>query len=1295
MVDHKIASFGDEGSPWNVGPEELKRQAIASLRGYIYQLHASVAAWVRLPPQGRLYLEVAEDYAEVLRAPGSLDDILRACQVKDTRESGSVTLNSPDVQAAIEHLFSLQKSNPGRSVHLTFLTTSPIGSERIDSLPNGVAALRAWKTASDGGEMDNLVVALKKRFTVGPLAEFLRESTHDEIRSYVIRRLDFACGQPDWQQVERASREYLVSIRSKADATLVSASDAYDSLFAFLLKTVLQSPTRELTAEQFELEFARATAIPTPSQVLTNLMSAAAAPQRTKTELLPLELSTLRQLAGALLDLGKPPSILKHFPEADETIARALNGLDQVPRWLVEQPAPGKDTRPVKLKIEDLLSQPKHPQLFYAVPGAGKTHALWSFADTLLRKTSHNGVAPPEDSGDSNLTDLVDSKVPLLLSIGGLNSAEEALTPIRTAVRDREPSEVAHDPRVVILLDGWTEFATGAHFAERSKLLATLAGSYVIACARYSDASDTVFRCWSLELLAADVVERTVSDALPNSSRVNDRLAEMIRLPLVLSLFLLLGGSASSPGELLSRFHRYVAKRLPEAFEDALADAVSSLTSSRERNYSKLIAALKRAAALRKVPEPIELLMKLGTITERGKNALPVHDLYWSWLAGVGILRENRTEDAILLLSTRESYDLALQSDEVPEPALIAQTASRDVVLAASFDASLRSSTIDNVLANQLDGMFAHQALAVRCRGAVAGLRSRRSGYVRQALRIIDELSAARIYVPDLQDALDPASLFLNRADLASWLGSRGTSTVMEAIAARGDGTWLPWLEKMYRDGRLEPRIAVGVALACSGRVPQWCVGLLSELSTEEPWLLRFTSERGANVELAMWLANHYDEVMTPKTPGWWHVNQALLSCGNDAVFERLLALFPNMALQAQEYLGYAIGSLGDPWLASFQKLAFSSPSATYHHALQDHVSSQIDEATARQWIALGYYKCGWRVLIEKRGSAVLPELIRQLPATFDGAAGIPALEVMEHLRDSPETLVQELSSRNRGQVSAIVGQSVIFAASRAKNAGILWLVNLATIEPPVFKEYHAKLVLKVYTEWAKETGLFVAMDTSFAKGIPFAHWYVTARFLRDWSDSMSPEAFALVPEMAIPTVVLALGGDDEKATRILERQPPLSSFDSNLFERMIGSETLAPLITKIFADVFDSFPAAELERFVRSPFVKQDEMEYALRSASNPDFKAVHRILIERILAAPTDILRIRSVANMLRSYSRDEVVEILRGLPHLDRQLADANAHWLCRETGIARGELLIDEAGNLLFEGVNYRAEGRAHQ
>lgn len=508
-----------------------------------------------------------------------------------------------------------------------------------------------------------------------------------------------------------------------------------------------------------------------------------------------------------------------------------------------------------------------------------------------------------------------------------------------------------------------------------------------------------------------------------------------------------------------------------------------------------------------------------------------------------------------------------------------------------------------------------------------------------------------------------------------------------DVIAARGNATWLPWLESMYREGRLEPRIAVGTALACSGRVPQWCVEHLVEMLTEEPWLLRFTTERGANVDLAMWIADHYAEVMTPSTPGGWHINQALASCGNDAVFERLLSLFPGMHLYAQEHLGYVIESQGDPWLGRFQRLAFSSPGHNkQHQPLQKHVSRQIDDETARQWIALGYYDCGWRVLIERYGSALLSELVEQLPATFDGAMQIPALEVMEHLRDAPDTLIPELNSRNRGRISPKVGECIILAAARATVAGVPWLVRMVATHPAIFGGYHAKLVIKAYVEWTKRTGITLAIDTPVAKGVPFSHWYVHGRFLLDWDDSMSPEAFALVPEVAIPTVVSALASDDEKAKRILERQPAVQSFDGALFERMIDSESLVPLIPRIFAELFDTFPASALERLVRSPIIKQDDLFYALRSASNIAFKAAHLILIERVLANPTDIQRIRFVANMLRSYSREEVVEMLRALPHVESQVAEDSKLWLWRETGNARGELLIDEGGNPLGGHVN---------
>ena len=63
---------------------------------------------------GRLYLEVAEDYA-ILAV-----NALRATQVKDTKESGAVTLNSAGVRKAITAFVDLVEKNPELDIDLHF-----------------------------------------------------------------------------------------------------------------------------------------------------------------------------------------------------------------------------------------------------------------------------------------------------------------------------------------------------------------------------------------------------------------------------------------------------------------------------------------------------------------------------------------------------------------------------------------------------------------------------------------------------------------------------------------------------------------------------------------------------------------------------------------------------------------------------------------------------------------------------------------------------------------------------------------------------------------------------------------------------------------------------------------------------------------------------------------------------------------------------------------------------------------------------------------------------------------------
>ena len=79
---------------------DTAREAIDSLRGYVYQVYQSALAWTELNDDEFLFLEVAEDYAVAAK------DALQAVQVKET--AGRVTINSDDIVASIDSFVELR-----------------------------------------------------------------------------------------------------------------------------------------------------------------------------------------------------------------------------------------------------------------------------------------------------------------------------------------------------------------------------------------------------------------------------------------------------------------------------------------------------------------------------------------------------------------------------------------------------------------------------------------------------------------------------------------------------------------------------------------------------------------------------------------------------------------------------------------------------------------------------------------------------------------------------------------------------------------------------------------------------------------------------------------------------------------------------------------------------------------------------------------------------------------------------------------------------------------------------------
>lgn len=273
MVDQDFV-FGS-GGDWSLPENEAARQAIAPLGGYVYQFHATLAAWLQLPGDAELHLEAAEDYAEIASDPSSLERVLAATQVKNTRESGSVTLNSQDVKDAIANFWKLKAANAERPVVFNFLTTSPVGREHKAPLPDR-AGLEEWRWAAKGGDCAEIRKALAARIPDGDLADFVRDSSDEDLRNGLLRPVRWLCGAPRLDELIDGNRSAVISRGHEVGVPPDMAERATDALIGRILRVITTKGARVLRQGDLLAIIHRAGLISAPARVVMAGYEAAA-----------------------------------------------------------------------------------------------------------------------------------------------------------------------------------------------------------------------------------------------------------------------------------------------------------------------------------------------------------------------------------------------------------------------------------------------------------------------------------------------------------------------------------------------------------------------------------------------------------------------------------------------------------------------------------------------------------------------------------------------------------------------------------------------------------------------------------------------------------------------------------------------------------------------------------------------------------------------------------------------------------------------------------------------------------
>jgi hypothetical protein len=304
---------------------EAERQAIDSLRGYAYQVAASTAAWLDLDDSARLYLEVAEDYATV--AAG----VLNTVQVKDTKGSGAITLNSQSVRDAVANYVNLVALNPGHSVQLHYLTTSDIAAERrIPDRPAGETGLLYWRKAASGGDVAALRAMLEgPNFSV-EVQQFVRDRPDDEVlRRDLLRNIHWQCGQPIFSDLLREIEDRLVVLGT--DRYRLPAQDtqrfANALMFHVLRKSVLpDAKQRLLTRAELDRSIYTLTSVTVPRSVVDAIVAGSKTFAGALTGGAPVALALSASNLNWLLpssDIPRAIGIIAR-PTARETIIKGL-----------------------------------------------------------------------------------------------------------------------------------------------------------------------------------------------------------------------------------------------------------------------------------------------------------------------------------------------------------------------------------------------------------------------------------------------------------------------------------------------------------------------------------------------------------------------------------------------------------------------------------------------------------------------------------------------------------------------------------------------------------------------------------------------------------------------------------------------------------------------------------------------------------------------------------------------------------------------------------------------------------
>ncbi len=240
-------------------PQPLKadkrRQAVPSIRGYVYQVWWSLYAWITLRDGEVLYLEGAEDFDTVS------SKVAQATQVKET--SRRLSLGRKEAKEALDHFLEMKERNPGRTIHYRYLTTARPGIERGRPFGKDTTGLEYWKNCQRSGRGAHTLqeYLLQSNSVTTRVREFLKNHSPAEVLRELIQPITWETAALRQADIEQLVLEQLIYRGELLRIPPSEAKKAVNRLLRSTLETACLPEHRQLTKAHYYSVFEEETSV--------------------------------------------------------------------------------------------------------------------------------------------------------------------------------------------------------------------------------------------------------------------------------------------------------------------------------------------------------------------------------------------------------------------------------------------------------------------------------------------------------------------------------------------------------------------------------------------------------------------------------------------------------------------------------------------------------------------------------------------------------------------------------------------------------------------------------------------------------------------------------------------------------------------------------------------------------------------------------------------------------------------------------------------------------------------------